>query len=177
MAKHMVICPHCNQRFDANEEEFVLKSRRYWHKECFEKAESEKTQEQRDEEALYAYCSQLFGKSFNFLATKRLIAKYKTESKFTYSGMLRTLKYWYEIKGNSTDKANGTVGIIPYAYNDAYNYWYSIWLANQNNKPTILKTYEPKVIEITIPEPVSKPNLRKPFKFLDLDEEVPNGDK
>jgi hypothetical protein len=35
---------------------------------------------------------------------------------FTYSGILNTLKYWYEIKKNDTSKSNGALGIVPYVY-------------------------------------------------------------
>ena len=48
--------------------------------------------------------------------------------------MLKTLIYWYEIKGNSTEKANGGIGIIPYVYKDASEYYYSIYLAQIANR-------------------------------------------
>lgn len=167
MAKHMVKCPGCGQLFDANVEEYELVGRRYWHKACREKFLAEQTQEEKDFEDLIAYCSTLFGKEFNFVATKRLIDKYKTDYQYSYNGMLRTLKYWYEVKNNPIDKSKGMIGIVPYAYNDAYNYWYSIWLANQNNQPKILEQYEPKVVEITIPLPRRQTRKRKLFSFLD----------
>ncbi len=170
MPKHIVKCPGCGLTFDASIEEHIIKNRRYWHKACFEKAEQEKTQEERDLEALFEYCKNLFGKTYNYVATKKLIEKYHTEYEYTYSGILRALKYWYEIKHNPIDKSNGSIGIVPHIYNDAYNYYYSIWLANQNNAPKILERYEPKVIEITIPEPVRKTRRHKLFSFLDLDQ-------
>lgn len=170
MAKHMVICPHCHEKFDANSEEYVLISRRYWHKHCREEFEANQSKEEKDLELLFKYCSELFGKEFNFPTTKRLIDKYHSEYQYTYSGILRTLKYWYEVKQHDTDKANGTIGIVPHQYQEAYNYYYSIWLANQSNKPKILQNYEPKIVEFVIKEPVSKPQAIKPFPFLDLDE-------
>lgn len=171
MAKHLVKCPGCGKTFDANTAEYVLINRRYWHKQCYEDKEASKTQDDRDLEALFEYCKNLFGRSYNYMTTKRLIEKYHNDYEYTYSGMLRTLKYWYEVKKNPTDKSNGTIGIIPYAYDDAYRYWYSIWLANQHNDPKILEKYEPKVIEITIPIPVREERKRKLFTFLDKETE------
>ena len=176
MPKHLVKCPGCGQTFDANQEEYILKSRRYWHKKCLEEAEASETQEEKDLATLFKYCSQLFGKEFNFKVTERLAKKYKNDYGYSYSGMLRTLKYHYEVRNNPTDKSNGTIGIVPYQYDAAYRYYYDIWLANQNNEPKILERYEPKVIEITIPEPMRAPSRRKRFTFLDLDEEVSDGE-
>jgi hypothetical protein len=45
---------------------------------------------------------------------------------YTYSGIHRSLEYFYEVKGNSLDKANGGIGIVPFVYQDAYNYYYSL---------------------------------------------------
>jgi hypothetical protein len=171
MAKHLVKCPGCGKIFDANTAEYVLINRRYWHKGCYEENEASKTQEEKDLEALFTYCKNLFGRNYNYMATKRLIEKYHTEYNYTYSGITRTLRYWYEIKNNPIDKSNGTIGIVPYAYDDAYRYWYSIWLANQHNDPKILEKYEPKVIEITIPIPERKERKRKLFTFLDKETE------
>jgi hypothetical protein len=57
------------------------------------------------------------------------IKNYLTNYNYTYSGILKALKYFYEIKGNSTEKANEGIGIVPYCYQDAYNYYFSIWVA------------------------------------------------
>ena len=43
--------------------------------------------------------------------------------------MLKTLYWWYEIKGNSIDLAQGGIGIIPFIYEDALKYYYSIYMA------------------------------------------------
>ena len=53
---------------------------------------------------------------------------------FTYSGMLKSLKWFYEIKHNDKDSSNGRIGIIPYIYKDAYDYYYNLYLAQQRNK-------------------------------------------
>jgi len=40
-----------------------------------------------------------------------------------YRGQLLTLKYFYEIKRNSTKKSNGSIGIIPFVFAEAKLYY------------------------------------------------------
>ena len=84
--------------------------------------------------------------------------------------MLKALIYHYEIKGGDIDKANGALGIVPYVYQKAYNYYYSLWEAQQKNKEKIIEYYVPKVKEIIIPAPERKVKKRKNFSFLDEEE-------
>jgi hypothetical protein len=81
--------------------------------------------------------------------------------------MQKALTYFYEIKGNSIEKANGGIGIIPYIYKDAYNYYYSLWLARQKNENKVVETYIPEVKEIIIAPPKRKIKKRNLFTFLD----------
>lgn len=81
--------------------------------------------------------------------------------------MHKSLVYFYEIKKNDISKANGSVGIIPYCYQDSYNYYYSLWLAKQRNENKEIKDYIPQERIITIPVPRRKTRQRKIFTFLD----------
>ena len=62
--------------------------------------------------------------------------------------------YFYEIKGNSIEKANGGIGIIPFVYNDALKYYYALYLAKLANESKNIEMYKPKekVIEILPPK-------------------------
>ena len=42
---------------------------------------------------------------------------------YTDKGILRALRFFYEIKGNTTTKANGRIGIVPYVYEEAHLYF------------------------------------------------------
>ena len=90
--------------------------------------------------------------------------------------MLKALIYHFEIRKGSIEKANGGIGIIPYVYNNARNYYYELWLAQQQNKDKDVEKYIPKVKVIVIPEPRIKERKRKLFTFLDEEEDV-NGSK
>lgn len=83
--------------------------------------------------------------------------------------MLKALKYFYEIKHNDVSKANGGIGILPYCYQDAYNYYFSLWQAQQRNQVN-MNYYIPKEIEVIIPIPKPRNTRKKIFTFLDRDE-------
>lgn len=51
------------------------------------------------------------------------------EKNYSYSGMYKSLKYFFEIKGNPIEKANGGIGIIPWIWDDALKYWRALWEA------------------------------------------------
>ena len=165
---HYVKCRICGERFDADTEP-VEKHGKTWyaHKKCYDEREAAKTQEEKDLDHLMQYCATLYGRLFNYNQTLRLAKSYHEKNGFSFSGIERTMKYVYEIKKEPIEKGNGSIGIVPYMYDQAYNYWYFIWLANQNNEAKILERYEPKIIEIKIPEPVRKMHRRKVFTFLD----------
>ena len=89
---------------------------------------------------------------------------------YTYSGIRRTLEYFYEIKKNSLDKANGGIGIVPWVYEEAKRYYYNQWLLSQKNAEKDIETYKPKIKDIIIKPPKRQPKKRKIFTFLDEEE-------
>lgn len=97
---------------------------------------------------------------------------YIREYQYTYSGMLKALVYFYEVKGNNKNKANGGIGIIPFIYKDAYNYYYNIWMIQQSNKDKNVIDYVPKLKEIKIPIPKKEPRKKSVFTFLDEQEDL-----
>ena len=98
------------------------------------------------------------------------ITQYKNDYNFTYSGMLKALKYWYEVKKNPVDLNRG-VGIIPYIYKNAYDYYLALWLSHQQNESKNLADFVPKDIVVTIPSPQRHIEKRKMFTFLDEEED------
>lgn len=164
MAKHLVKCFYCGQTFDANTEPFAKpRANRYAHAACHDKAESNKTQEERDYEALVEYIKALFGNP-NPRVWKQL-KEYKDEYGYSYSGILKTLIWWYDIRHNDIEKANGGIGIVPYVYNDACDYYYALYLAQIANEDKDIEHLQMRVREFTIETP--QPQRRPPrlFKF------------
>ena len=168
-----VICVVCKKPLHrVNDPCVLLSPGKYAHVEC---AEVEKNREKTDKERLDEYIKKLYKTEYVNPLIQRQIKQYIDDYNFTYSGILKALQYFYEIKGNPISKAHGGIGIVPYIYKDAYNYHYKLWLAQQHNAQNeVIQTYyEPKVKEITIPRP--QPKIKKRQLFTFLDEEVENG--
>ena len=152
---HKVICLYCKNQFDRDKEPTKqVSSRRYAHLECWQKHLKNMTQEERDIEDFYEYVKRLFKEEYNYLLTKKLAERYVKENNYTYSGMLKTLKWYYEKEGNSIEKANGSIGIIPYIYNQALNYYYDLYKAQLINKNKDVSTFmKPKEKQFIITSP------------------------
>ena len=146
-----------------------ISERRYAHLTCALAAENEKSQAEKDKEDLEKYIMELLGEEYISPRVRKQMNSYVDEYNFTYSGMKKALVYFYEVKGNDKSKAKGGIGIIPYVYRDAYNYYYSLWLANQKNEHKVITDYKPVVREVRIPPPQLKPRKRRLFSFFEED--------
>jgi hypothetical protein len=129
------------------------------------------SQEERDYEELVEYIKDLLGSDINPRVWKQL-KEYRAEPyKYSYSGILKTLKWWYELKGNSVDKANGAIGIVPYVYNDALKYYYALYLAAMANEDKDVEHYKVIVREFEIEPPIRIVKPPRLFNLDDLEEE------
>lgn len=163
---HWVICKQCEQKFNRDKEECVaVDGRRYVHKTCFEAYDNSKSKEEKDLIALETYIKQLFKTTTVSARIKKQIQSFQKEYKYTYSGMLKTLTWWFDIKQNSIEKANNGIGIIPYVYQDAHNYYYSLYLAETQNIQFTQEQLTMNTIEVEIEPPQVK---RKEPKLFNL---------
>ena len=165
---HIVTCIYCKQKFDRDKFPYIqVSSRRYAHQECSLSEDQKKNKEEQDKIDLENYILKLFKVDYVDARIKKQIKQYREEYNYTYSGIHKALIYFYEIKGNSIEKANGGIGIVPYVYQHAYNYYLALWQAKQKNQDKVLVDYVPKVKEVTIPRPQRKIKKRELFTFLD----------
>lgn len=167
---HQVTCQYCKERFDRDKEPFVeVSPRRYAHQRCADSVivVDTRTQEEKDYEALEKYIKHLFSEDYVNAKIRKQIKDYRQTYNYSFSGMLKTLKWWYEIKGNTTEKANQGIGIIPFVYDDACKYYYSLWLAENINADTEYK-YVVEEVEIAPPQVWTAPP--KLFNFEEVEE-------
>lgn len=169
---HIVTCVYCKQRFDRDKFPFIqVSARRYAHQECSLTEEQKKSKEEQDKEALEQYIMQLFKTDYIDARVRKQIKQFREEYNYTYSGIRKALVYFFEVKGNSIEKANGGIGIVPYVYQNAYNYYLALWQAQQKNQDKVLTNYIPQVKEVVIPRPQRKVKKRELFTFLDEEKE------
>ena len=130
----------------------VIAPNKYAHAECVEKEEK---REKTDEELLNEYIMELFKVEYVPPRIQKQIKTFVQDYNYSYSGILKTLKYFVEIKGNSITQYGDTIGIVPYVYRRAHDYYYAIWAAQEKNKRKQLNEFidtQIKVIKIPIPK-------------------------
>lgn len=163
-----VQCRFCKQIFDKTKEPFkIFSNGSHAHLSCFEADEKRVL---TDEEKLERYIMELFKIDYINPRIKKQIKHFVNDCGFTYTGIHKALVYYYEVKHGDIEKANNGIAIVEYIYTDAFNYYYSIWLAGQANANKNISDYIPKIKEVSIPIPQRKTKKRKLFAFLDEEE-------
>ena len=169
-----ITCKYCKKVFNKKEEPYIqITNSTYAHVVC---AELEAKREKTDAEKLDEYIMKLFNYDYVPPRAKRQINQFVQEYNYTYSGILKALIYFYEIKGGDLDAAHDGIGIVPFIYQDAYNYYYSLWLAQQRNENKDLSQFIPNKIEIRITSPEREPIKKSRFSFLDEEEVTADGE-
>ena len=168
---HKVICLYCKKQFDRDKEPTQkVSARRYAHLNCWKEHLANMSQEEKDIQNFFDYTKKLFGEDYNYILTKKLAERYVKENNYTYSGMLKTLKWYYEKEGHSIEKSNGSIGIIPYIYQQAKRYYYMLYQAQlvnqQKNIPTFILPRE-RVINIKSP----RVDVRPPRMWFEGEDE------
>ena len=176
-AQHNVKCLYCGQIFDAKEEDkdivwYKPRTNRYAHISCGKQADSTKSQEEKDFDELYRYVKDEQKENFNFVQFDRITKAWIKDYGYTYSGMLKSLLYFYEVKKNSKEKFRaGSLGIIPFCYVQAYNYYYNIYMANQVAGTGDYDHHRTRVVEIDPPAAAPKTIKLFNIEMEDDDEE------
>ena len=131
-----VLCRECHQRFDREElkegVDWVMPSKNYYyHKSCYDtwknkrdsmkNINNEKTNEDYKIDIMF-YLEKVLKIKINYSLLTVQLNRYLKEGK-TLKGILFSLFYFYEIMNGNKDKSNGGIGIVPYIYEDARNYW------------------------------------------------------
>lgn len=170
---HIVTCIYCHQKFDRDKEPYKqIEGRRYAHAECATKQnEIMAIKRLQDLEKLENYIKVLFNEEEISEKNKRQIDLYITKKNYTYSGILKTLIYFFDIKKNPISKANGGIGIVPYVYEEAKQFYYNLWLIQQENLQKNLDEFKPQKVEIIIKEPQRIEKKKRLFDYLDEEEE------
>jgi len=141
-----VKCPVCEKRFYKEEVDFVKKGRRYYHKECVEEqAEVDEANSVINHENMIEIIKEIFDIKY---PSPRILKQIKDYGKkgYTYFGIWKTLEYWFILEGNSTKKAHGGIGIVPYVYEDASIYYKKIKESKESGNQKLNKEQHKVVI-------------------------------
>lgn len=169
---HIVKCVFCGKQFDRDKIEFVqMGSRRYAHRQCNADDIAQEDKVQEDRERLVEYLKKLFDvdNRLNPVLNSQL-KKFREQFNYTDVGILKALKYFYEVRGqNSTQKFSG-IGIVPYVYDEAQKYYYNLFLIRQKNAAKPVEQFRRVERTINIPVP-TRQDKRKRRLFTFIEEE------
>jgi len=154
--QNTVICKYCSKPLNIKEA-IKITTGCYAHAECIT--------DLTDSEKLDQYIMTLFEVDYVPPGIKKQINQYVKDYRFTHSGILKSLKYFFEVKKHPINKNSQTIGIVPYIYKQAYDYYYTIWLAKQANESKTIEA--PQVVEIKIQRPNRRKNKSNNFSFLE----------
>lgn len=172
---HKVKCAVCGATFDKDKVQAVRYGKnRHAHYSCHPEGEllplPKKEEQDSEYKQLIEYIDKLFNKKCNFALVTKQIKTYKEKNGYSYSGILKSLVYAYEIKKNPIDKAHG-IGIVPYVYQDAYNYYLSLYITQKKNDIALSQMPVNCIVidkEVTIKIPDRKKEI-KLFNFWEED--------
>lgn len=167
----MGICPGCKLPVEKSEENKVKGKNnytRYWHPNCLHKVQKEKEKkiaEEMGRKAIFNYLVEI-GLSPNYAFWGRQRNDFINKYGYNDSGILMALKYWFGEKKNSIERANGGMGIVPYIYDEAQNYYRNIILKKKKLSEQAIRQQKEKnkIVKITKTEE----NKKKSFINLDL---------
>ena len=132
-------CPHCSEQLDRNTELFTEHSGRFYHQECYEI----KNAGGKDRKDLLDYIAKLYGNEISYPLVTKQIKDLVDEYGYTLKGIELTLKYFYDVEGNSLSRSKG-IGIVPFAYEDAKKYYSKIIRIQESfknmNQDSVVKT-------------------------------------
>lgn len=160
---HIVKCLYCGKQFDRDKINAVQLGRRYAHEECVAQQNESLIQEEKDKEEFYKIVKSIYGKNYNFMMINKQATSYIKQYGYTWSGMTKCLNWFYNINHGSLEEGHGGIGIIPYIWNDVYQYYYNLYKAQDKNKKAKIQN---SIIEFNIQSPKS---WQYPPRLLDLD--------
>lgn len=144
-------CRFCHIQIDKTKEiegvDWIMPSKNwYYHKTCYDTWKAAPATDEEWKLLIYDFLARDLKVKYNYHLCEAQIAKFWKENKINPKGIYFTLKYFYEIKNNSWEKGHGGLGIVPWVFTDAKNYW----IEQEKKKRGFLKTLESNLKEKTI---------------------------
>lgn len=129
MKMNPVMCRVCKKTIDRNIEkegiDWVMPSRNFfYHKSCYEsfKGGLESPEQDLWYDRIFDYISHDLKLPYNYFKCAQQIQQYLAKG-YTTKGIYFALRYFYEVQNGDKTKAKGSIGIVPYIYNESAEYW------------------------------------------------------
>lgn len=155
----MVRCAFCQNLVDKDES--IRYNDKNFHKLCYGNY--------LDRKELIKYVAKLFGFKNEEKPGPKINSQLKlfiTKYPFTYKGILRALTYHFEVKNGSKNKADEGIGIVPYVYEEAQEYYNKL----TNKQEKVAKTVEKLLEQKPVVMKIRKNNEKKEIPLFNLED-------
>lgn len=166
---HNVKCIKCGKVFDRDKISYEeVAYQKYIHKECPIKPSAEnlkKMKEIIDKDKFFQLVKEIYGKDYNYMMINKQAENYIQEYGYSWSGMRASLLWFYNVQEGSVEEGNGGIGIIPYVYDKAKEYYYNLYQTQEKNMKIELRQ---PVVQFQISSPQG---IKRPPRLFDWEEE------
>lgn len=128
-----VKCVYCSKQIDRTTESFIVVNKRYAHNDCADQEDKDR----QDREKLNHLLYEIFEENVNFGMIGQQIKTFKSQYRYTISGITGTLYYCYKIKNMPVTKKTNGIGIVPFFYKEAREYFSSVSRGRENAQGVI----------------------------------------
>lgn len=165
------LCDYCRKAIPKDEAVVLSGFDRFAHKDC---KSNDDNREITDKEKLRKFLSELYNldnSSASLNAKMRQAENMVVKNGFTYSGIRGSLTYFFLVKKNSPENDN-YLGIVPYIYEEAKEYYRKIKEANRKNElnKELIKS-KPVISQVKV-KTIEKNDKISKFSFLDEEGEL-----
>ena len=155
------VCKYCKQPFDIYREGYRKVGRRYAHISCYDSnfsADSEYLEE------IYNYLRYDLKIDVDFPALCAQAERYVKNNGYTYEGIYKTLRYYYGLENGDPSKSMGRIGIVPFVYDKAMDYYKRIEDYQEEVRQVVEEQIEKEDTVV-----ITKAEERKPKDYISLD--------
>ena len=136
----------------------------YYHKECYETWKAAPATDDDWVKMIYDFLARDLKVKYEYHKCQTQIENFWKKKKINPKGIYFTLKYFYEIKGNSWDKGYGGIGIVPYVFDEAKAYW----IAQERKKRGFMKELEEQAKERSIVKITRSERRREKYDLSEI---------
>ena len=159
-------CRICHMPIDKEKQtDWIMPSKGwYFHKECYDTWKASPATDDDWIKMIYDFLARDLKVSYDYFLCEAQIKKFWKDNKINPKGIYFTLKYFYEIRGNSFQKGHGGLGIVPYVFTESKNYW----IEQEQKKHGFLQQLETQAKEHSIIKLTRKIKTREKYNLDDI---------
>lgn len=136
----------------------------YFHKTCYDTWKAAPATDEEWVSMIFDFLARDMKVKYNYHLCKAQIEKFWKDNKINPKGIYFTLKYFYEVKHNSWEKGHGGLGIVPWVFDDAKQYW----IEQERKKRGFLKELETQSKERSVIKITRKEKTRDKYNLDDI---------